>query len=125
MSRVVGKKLRETREAQNLTLAQVADATHIRIRFLEAMETGNFSALPSQLQIKGFLRSYGGFLGLNPEALIEAVDLDPWTALATLSEEDEPAPGLPDSVEVDSSSCFGEIGKILHSLRPRASGGEA
>ena len=117
MSRVVGKKLRETREAQNLTLQQVADATHIRIRFLEAMETGNFSALPSQLQIKGFLRSYGGLLGLNPEALIEAVDLDPWTALASLSEEDESEAGLPETVDVDSTSCFGEIGKTLYSQR--------
>lgn len=117
MSRVVGKKLRETREAQNLTLKQVEDATHIRLRFLEAMETGNFSALPSQLQIKGFLRSYGGFLGLNPESLIEAVDLEPWTALAALSEESDPDPGFPIMVEVDSVVNFETIGNTLISQR--------
>ncbi len=118
MSRVVGKKLRETREARKLTLQQAADATHIRLRFLEAMESGNFGALPSPLQVKGFLRSYGGFLGLNPETLIEAVDLDPWTALATLKKEEigpqpEPAP----TELVDSASSFASIGQTLQQQR--------
>lgn len=117
MSRVVGKKLRETREARKLTLQQVADATHIRLRFLEAMESGDFGALPSPLQVKGFLRSYGGFLGLNAEALIEAVDLDPWTALATLKEEREPQPDQTPAELVDSASSFTSIGQTLRGQR--------
>ena len=117
MSRVVGKKLRETREAQKLTLQEVADATHIRLRFLEAMESGDFGALPSPLQIKGFLRSYGGLLGLNPEALIEAVDLDPWTALATLNEEVEPQSEPAEADLMDSASSFEYIGQTLQAQR--------
>ena len=117
MSRVVGKKLRDTREAQNLTLQQAADATHIRMRFLEAMERGDFSALPSQLQIKGFLRSYGGFLGLNPETLIEAVDLNPWVALETLSAENQSEPDVLETAQVDSAASFRTIGETLLSQR--------
>ena len=82
MSRIIGKKLREAREEQKITLEQVAEATHIRLRFLEEMEYGNFRALPSMVQVKGFLRSYAGYLGLDPEALIAAVEADSWTALA-------------------------------------------
>lgn len=117
MSRIVGKKLRETREAQNLTLEQVADATHIRLHFLEAMESGRFNALPSQLQVKGFLRSYGSFLGLNPDSLIEAVDIDPWTALAALDEEQDIDDEMLETVVVDSASQFEAIGQTLRSQR--------
>jgi len=50
MSRIVGRKLRVTREASNITLEQAANATQIRLRYLTAMEAGNFGALPSQLK---------------------------------------------------------------------------
>jgi cytoskeleton protein RodZ len=117
MSRVVGKRLRETREAQNLTLEQVADATHIRLHYLEAMESGNFNSLPSQLQIKGFLRAYGGYLGLNPESLIEAIDLDPWTALETLSDTKDLGRAAPDILTIDSAANFESIGQTLQTQR--------
>ena len=117
MSRVVGKKLRETREAKNLTLEQVADATHIRLRYLKAMELGDFNALPSQLQVKGFIRSYSGYLGLDAASLLEAVDLDPWTALATISDDVEFEEARPDTPEIDSALSFETIGKTLQAQR--------
>lgn len=117
MSRVVGKKLRETREAKNLTLEQVADATHIRLRYLKAMELGDFNALPSQLQVKGFIRSYSGYLGLDAASLLEAVDLDPWTALATISDDVESEEARPDTPEIDSALSFETIGKTLQAQR--------
>jgi cytoskeletal protein RodZ len=81
------------------------------------MESGDFGALPSPLQIKGFLRSYGGLLGLNPEALIEAVDLDPWTALATLNEEVETQLETARVDLMDSASSFESIGQTLQAQR--------
>jgi cytoskeletal protein RodZ len=117
MSIVVGKKLRKAREVQNLTLAEAADSTHIRLHYLEAMEAGNFDRLPSKLQIKGFLRSYAGYLGLNPEPLIEAVDLDPWSALDSLNEEVITEAEKLESPIVDSASSFISIGESLRSQR--------
>lgn len=117
MSRVVSKKLRETRQAKNLTLEQVASATHIRLRYLEAMESGDFGALPSEFQVKGFLRAYGGYLGLNAESLIEALDLDPWSALEALNEDSEAQKQTPEVAEMDSSASFRQIGKQLKSQR--------
>jgi cytoskeletal protein RodZ len=117
MSIVVGKKLRETREAQNRTLAEVASATHIRLHYLKSMESGKFDALPSQLQVKGFLRSYAGYLELDPEPLLEAIDLDPWTALETLSKETQEGEQESESTQVDSASSFESIGKSLKSQR--------
>jgi cytoskeletal protein RodZ len=78
---------------------------------------GNFNALPSQFQVKGFIRSYSGYLGLDAASLLEAVDLDPWTALATISEDDESKKEQPDEPEIDSALNFETIGKNLQSQR--------
>jgi cytoskeletal protein RodZ len=117
MSILVGKKLRETREAKELSLAEVASETHIRLHYLQAMESGHFDALPSKIQIKGFIRSYAGYLGLNPEPLIEAVDLDPWSALESLNEDSNDAGDGLESPKVDSYSSFESIGESLRSQR--------
>jgi len=45
-------------------------ATRIRRHNLEAIENDEWSKLPSQVFIKGFLKSYAEFLGLNKETVI-------------------------------------------------------
>ena len=54
----------------------------------------------------------GRILALCPEALIEVVDLDPWSALEALKEESAPEKGAADSPAVDSASSFSAIGSI-------------
>ncbi len=119
MSRVVGKKLRETRESRNLTIEQAVQATHIRRRFLEAMEIGNFEALPSPLQVKGFIRSYAGYLGLAAEPLIEALDREPWEALATIQPETDSEPPTEEIEEpvTEHVSPFVTVGRLLQNQR--------
>jgi cytoskeletal protein RodZ len=51
-------------------LDQVARDTHITRRFLEALEEENFSALPGESYVIGFLRSYAEYLGLNAEETV-------------------------------------------------------
>jgi cytoskeleton protein RodZ len=66
----VGQKLRETREQHNFSLEQVARDTHISKQFLEALETEQFSAIPGETYIIGFLRNYAEYLSLNPEEIV-------------------------------------------------------
>ena len=66
----VGSKLRETREAKNLTLKDVEQATNIRRKYLEALEAGEYEVLPGEVYVKGFIRNYSECLGLNPEELL-------------------------------------------------------
>lgn len=69
----VGQLLSQTREAKSLSLEQAARATHIRVRYLEALENGDFDALPSQVQVKGFLRAYAEYLGLDAQQVMAAL----------------------------------------------------
>lgn len=66
----LGHELRETREALGFSLAEAEDRTRIRQKFIAAMETEDWDALPGDVPTRGFLRKYATFLGLDPEAIV-------------------------------------------------------
>lgn len=66
----IGKILREARETLGLTLEEVERVTRIRTYHLEALEEENFEALPSPVQVRGFLNNYADFLGLNTDEIL-------------------------------------------------------
>lgn len=68
----VGDFLKSIRSERGISLAQVAQVTHIKIRFLEALENNHYGVLPSEVQAKGFLRLYAGYLNIPEYPLIEA-----------------------------------------------------
>ncbi len=66
----IGQILREARENKGLTLEEVQAAIRINPRFLQALEEGEYDALPSPVHVRGFLRNYARYLGLDPEPLL-------------------------------------------------------
>ena len=70
----IGKQLRQARESRSLSLEQVAQATHIRVRYLQALEAEQFDLLPSTAQVRGFLRAYAAHLKLDPAPLLAALN---------------------------------------------------
>lgn len=68
----VGMSLAAARQRLGLSREEVADRLRIRSAFLEAIERGRFEQLPGRTYALGFLRAYGEFLGLDPDAVVEA-----------------------------------------------------
>jgi cytoskeleton protein RodZ len=66
-----GQLLRNKREEKKLTLEQAAQETNIRIQFLQAIEEDRMGTISSQAQLRGFIRLYASYLGLNPLEIIE------------------------------------------------------
>jgi len=66
----LGDQLRRAREDKHWSLEEAEKTTGIRKRFLQAMEEGRWEALPGELQVRGFLRSYSNHLGLNGEDML-------------------------------------------------------
>ena len=66
----LGQLLREAREQKGVSLEQVEEATRIRQKFLQALEEGNYGALPAEAYVTGFLRTYAVYLELDPEEMI-------------------------------------------------------
>ena len=61
----LGRYLQEARQARGLDLRDAAQQTRISAHFLKALEEENFSKLPGEVFVKGFLKSYAKFLRLN------------------------------------------------------------
>jgi transcriptional regulator with XRE-family HTH domain len=64
------EELREARDKKGITLQQMAAKTRIDIKFLEAIDNGNFSFLP-ELYVKAFLKQYAKVVGLDEKETIE------------------------------------------------------
>lgn len=67
----IGHILREARENKGLTLEEAQARTRINVRYLTALESGQYSALPTPVHVRGFLRNYARFLGLEPQPLLD------------------------------------------------------
>ncbi|MBM4464909.1 MAG: helix-turn-helix domain-containing protein [Chloroflexi bacterium] len=66
----LGQLLREARQQKGVSLEEVEEATRIRQKFLQALEEGNFAALPAEAYVKGFLRTYAMYLELDPDEVM-------------------------------------------------------
>lgn len=73
-----GERLREARESRGLSLAEVAARTRVPQRHLEALEAGDYAALPSPTYAMGFSKAYARAVGIDEVVIAQEVrrDLD-------------------------------------------------
>ncbi len=69
----VGTELRQARERAGLSAEQIAERTKIQVHKIDALENGNFEALPDGIYLDGIVRAYAREVGVKPEPLIERV----------------------------------------------------
>ena len=69
--KTVGTILREARLAKRLSLADAEKGTSIRSRYLEALLRDEYDKTPGEVFMKGMIRNYGNFLGLNGPELVQ------------------------------------------------------
>lgn len=74
-AQALGRYLRESRETRELTLEEAETALRIRRRILESFEAGDFN-IPeaSSVQVRGFIRNYARFLGLEEDRVVGYYD---------------------------------------------------
>jgi transcriptional regulator with XRE-family HTH domain len=70
-----GERLKRERELREVKLEEVASATRIAPRFLEALENEQWEKLPGGVFGRGFVRSIARYLGLSEEDLLSEYDL--------------------------------------------------
>ena len=81
-----GDKLREAREAQGLTLADIANRTRVPTRHLEAIENGEYASMPSPTYAIGFAKAYARAVGLDEKAIGLEVRNNPQLPLAPVTD---------------------------------------
>lgn len=65
-----GEELRREREIRGISLKEIADATKISKRFLDALERNDHRTLPAPVFTRGFVREYARYVGLNAEEMV-------------------------------------------------------
>jgi transcriptional regulator with XRE-family HTH domain len=65
-----GEELRREREIRGISLKEIADATKISKRFLDAIERNDHKTLPAPVFTRGFVREYARYLGLNSDEMV-------------------------------------------------------
>ena len=83
----IGNSLREARVRQGLDYPEVELATKVRAKYLQALEDEQFELLPAQPYVKGFLRTYAEFLGLDGQLY-----LDEYNSRYVIDAQEEIAP---------------------------------
>ena len=67
----IGNSLREARLRQNLDFPRIEEGTKIRGKYIQALEAERFEVLPGDTYVKGFLRTYAEYLGLDGQLYVD------------------------------------------------------
>jgi helix-turn-helix protein/uncharacterized protein DUF4115 len=86
----IGNSLREARLRQGLEFPRIEAETRIRGKYLRALEEEQFEVLPGDTYVKGFLRTYADYLGLDGQLYV-----DEYNSRFTTIEEVADAPSAP------------------------------
>ena len=55
-------------------MTEVSKAVYIKTKYLSALEEENFAAIPGEVYVKGFIRAYASYLGMDGEELVAQYD---------------------------------------------------
>jgi len=63
----IGQELKRERGLRGITLREISESTKISLRFLQALEDDQLDLIPGRFFIKGILRTYAKYIGLDEE----------------------------------------------------------
>jgi cytoskeletal protein RodZ len=67
----LGQLLNTIRRAQQREIAPIAQDLHLKPRYLEALEAGDWEQLPGNAYARGYLKQYAEYLGLSPDEVVQ------------------------------------------------------
>jgi len=70
----LGQKIREARIAKNLSLESVSGQLHIAVKILEAIEEGNPEKGPTPVFMRGLVRTYCQYLGIDKTNIFDKIE---------------------------------------------------
>ena len=67
----LGDKLKKTRKKKQMSLLKIEERTGIQVKYLIALETGNYHKIYGEIYLKNFLSIYAKVLNLNTEEILK------------------------------------------------------
>jgi cytoskeleton protein RodZ len=87
-----GQRLRQGREAVNLSVEEVAARLHLDARTIVCLEADQYDDLPAPTFVRGYLRSYARLLNITAQPIVDGFDrrgLEPPALVADISANEE------------------------------------
>jgi transcriptional regulator with XRE-family HTH domain len=106
----IGARLRIAREQSGKSLRQIADATKLTVRTLDALEAEKISQLPGGIYRRAIVRAYAREIGLDPEVMLRVF----------LEQHPDDLPALPPLVTRKPTSYDLPPEPVVKSAPPRA-----
>jgi cytoskeletal protein RodZ len=72
----IGQKLEDARNRKGISIREASESTKIRGDFLTSFEAGNFDIKLPEVYLRGFIRVYARFLGIDPESAVADLNLE-------------------------------------------------
>jgi cytoskeleton protein RodZ len=72
----IGQKLEEARNRKGISIREASESTKIRGDYLSAFESGQFPTTLPEVYLRGFIRLYSRFLGLDQDAMLADLDIE-------------------------------------------------
>ncbi len=69
--KTLGERLRSIRERAGVSIEEIAKVTKVNKNYLEYIEADDYDNLPADVYVKGFLRNYSNFLGIEPRDVLK------------------------------------------------------
>ena len=69
-----GSYIKHERELRGVPLEEISRITKIHIRYLQALEDNRFDELPSEVFIKGYIRSYANIIGSDVDEMLNSYE---------------------------------------------------
>ncbi len=128
----IGNSLREARSRRGIDFAQAELGTKIRGKYLRALEDEQFELLPAQTYVKGFLRTYAEYLGLDGQLYVDEFNSrfatgeggDPRTVRRSNARPQRRARGFETSIVLASLAAIAVVTVVVISAWKWAGGGD-
>ena len=70
----LGEYLKKSRESRNISLADVSDYTKISKIYLDSLENDDYTKMPAELYVKGYISSYASCVGIDEHKALKLYD---------------------------------------------------
>lgn len=69
----IGTSLRQKREERGLSIEDISTNTQLQPKLIKAIEEGNIEILPESIYVRGMVKRYGNYLGLDGQSISQRV----------------------------------------------------
>lgn len=66
----LGERLKRLRSDRRISLVEVSRNIKVQMKYLESLENGDYDSLPADVYVRGFLKSFADFLGVDDKVLV-------------------------------------------------------